>query len=74
MKKTNPPDSFLEAFALYGGAGFQLSFCVVVGLWLGSKADSRWHTDPWLMLTGLIVGVAAGFWNFLRIISIKEKH
>lgn len=73
MKKTTPPDSFLEAFALYGGAGFQLSFCVVAGLWLGGKADSRWHTDPGLRLTWLIVGGVAGFWNFLRIVSIKEK-
>lgn len=39
----------------------------VLGWWL----DGKWGTDPWLAVTGVIVGSVVGFWNLYRLIKIK---
>ena len=31
----------------------------LVGFWIGDWLDRRWHTAPWLGITGLVVGFAA---------------
>ena len=40
--------------------GFMLVACTLVGGGLGYAGDSRWGTTPWLMVVGLILGMAAG--------------
>ncbi|WP_036288014.1 AtpZ/AtpI family protein [Methylocystis sp. ATCC 49242] len=44
---------------------------VVVGGFLGWKADEWLGTGPWLLLLLLGVGVAAGFWNIYRLAKPK---
>ncbi|MHB1523088.1 MAG: AtpZ/AtpI family protein [Candidatus Dormibacteria bacterium] len=36
------------------------SFTVGVGVVAGVLLDQRWHTLPWLTLTGLVLGMVAG--------------
>ena len=43
--------------------------CVVVGLAGGYWADRWLGTQPWLLLLGLGVGIAAGFVNLFRAIK-----
>ena len=38
----------------------------VLGL-AGHWLDRRWGTGPWLLLAGLLLGMAAGFVSFLRV-------
>lgn len=49
----------------YLGIFFGVS--VVVGYAGGSYADRRLHTAPWLMLLGVLCGIAAGFKELLRL-------
>lgn len=35
----------------------------LAGYWL----DRRWGTGPWLLLAGLLLGMAGGFVSFLRV-------
>ncbi len=35
---------------------------------LGFVLDRRFGSAPWLLLSGLILGMAAGFVNFLRLV------
>ena len=39
------------------------------GLWL----DGRWGTRPWLAVIGVVLGIAAGFYNFFRVVLGTTK-
>ncbi len=47
-------------------AGFQLVFSILFFMGMGYLADRKLGTKPWLMLAGLALGLAAGFYTFLR--------
>jgi len=44
---------------------------IVVGAFVGWKADAWLGTKPWLMVAFLGLGTAAGFWNIYRIAARK---
>jgi len=50
----------------YMGLGFELVVPIAAGVGIGYWLDGRWGTDPWLTLTGALLGIAAGFLNFFR--------
>jgi ATP synthase protein I len=43
--------------------------CVAIGLAAGYFADRWLGTDPWLLLVGLALGIAAAAVNFYRTIK-----
>lgn len=47
-------------------AGFQLVFSILFFMGMGYLADRKLGSRPWLMLMGLALGLAAGFYAFLR--------
>ena len=65
---TEPP----RALA-YVGLGFEIVVPIVLGLLLGFWLDRRWGTGPWLLLTGILLGIAAGFYNFFRAVTGMTK-
>ena len=48
------------------GAGFQLALAILFFLWIGRLVDGWLHTGPVFMLVGLLVGLGAGMYAFLR--------
>ncbi|HCU23507.1 MAG TPA: hypothetical protein DF383_00705 [Deltaproteobacteria bacterium] len=76
MKKplSKQDDSFLIAFGVYGGVGFQLAAGVVGGLLIGNYFDQRWGLSPWLAMTGLTLGAIGGFYNLIRILNWNERR
>jgi len=50
----------LKAFALASTISVQFAASILVGWWLGRFLDRKLHTDPWLMLVGLLTGIVAG--------------
>jgi ATP synthase protein I len=50
-------------------AAFSLFAAVVSGLLLGWLLDRWLGTRPWLLVTGFILGVAAGFYELVRTIG-----
>lgn len=55
-------------------AAIQLAVAVILMLFLGQWLDGKFGTAPWLMLAGLAVGFAAGFFSFLRSIQKLAKN
>jgi F0F1-type ATP synthase assembly protein I len=55
-------------------ASIQLAAAVILMLLLGKWLDGRFGTSPWMMLTGLAIGFAAGFYSFLRSIQKLAKN
>ena len=47
-------------------AAFSLFAAVVTGLLAGWLLDRWLGTKPWLLVTGLILGAAAGFYELIR--------
>ena len=41
------------------------------GAWGGHVLDSRLGTDPWLLLVGALLGIAAGFYHFFSVVLRK---
>jgi F0F1-type ATP synthase assembly protein I len=55
------------------GIGLQLAASVLVGLGLGYLADRAFHTSPWFLLVGLLLGVLAGGYSVVRMV-MKEMR
>lgn len=51
------------------GAAVSLFAAVVGGLIVGWLLDRWLGTSPWLLVVGLILGAAAGFYEFIRATS-----
>ncbi len=52
----------------YGQIGIVLVTPMGVLGFAGHWLDRRLGTEPWLLLAGLILGMAAGFVSFLRVV------
>src|SRR5215831_18081262 len=50
-------------------AAFSLFASVVSGLIAGWLLDRWLGTNPWLLVAGIVLGAAAGFYEFIRITS-----
>jgi ATP synthase protein I len=50
-------------------AALQLAVAVILMFFLGNWLDGKFNSAPWLMLTGLAVGFAGGFFAFLRSVQ-----
>jgi ATP synthase protein I len=57
----------------YVGLGFEIVVPIVLGALVGWWLDGRWGTAPWLLLTGLLLGIGAGFYNFFRAVAGMTK-
>ena len=66
MKSNKEPNSIVREASPYLGLGIQLAAGVIVFYYVGSWADGRLHTSPWLMLAGVLIGIVGGFIKFFR--------
>ena len=48
------------------GSGIQLATSVALMFFLGRWADEKFHTAPWLLIAGIIFGVGAGLYSFIK--------
>jgi ATP synthase protein I len=55
-------------------AALQLAVAVILMFFLGNWLDGKFGTAPWLMLTGLTVGFAAGFFAFMRSVQKLARN
>ena len=59
-----PPKLFrLEDVLRLTGFGFYFASCLLIGVGVGVWLDGRLHTRPWLLMAGLVVGSALGFYG-----------
>lgn len=68
-KKNGSLHKGMRAFTLGSTIAIQFAVAVLLGLWGGRFLDSYLGTDPWLMLTGLLLGLAAAVSSVYRLVS-----
>jgi F0F1-type ATP synthase assembly protein I len=53
--------------------GLEMGIAVILGLLAGRWLDDRAGTEPWLMLAGIGVGMAAGFKGLHRVLRQADR-
>jgi len=71
---TNKNKSILYDYAIYSGISLQLVITVVIGMVLGRYFDNYWGTKPWLLVTGVILGMLGGFYNVFILVKAYQKR
>ena len=56
------------------GVGLTLVISTVLGFWGGRVLDRWLGTAPWLMLVGLLLGIASGFVNLFRAAGVFGRE
>ena len=56
------------------GVGLTLVISTVLGFWGGRVLDRWLGSAPWLMLVGLLLGIASGFVNLFRAAGIFGRE
>lgn len=59
----------LRAFTIGSTIAIQFAASVLLGLYGGRFLDGRFDTAPWLMLVGLLLGLAAGSMSVYKLVS-----
>lgn len=66
----NDSGSTFRALSLTSGIGFMLAACLAGGYYAGSYLDSKFGTEPWLLITALLLCLAGGI---LEVCSMVKK-
>lgn len=61
-----PGKGSLREFTSVGSIGIELTVCVLVGAFLGYRADLYFGTKPWIMVFGFFLGAAAGYYSIFK--------
>ncbi|MCL5056405.1 MAG: AtpZ/AtpI family protein [Actinobacteria bacterium] len=67
-QKPGAPGVF-QAMAVTGMIGVEMAITVTAGFYGGRFLDGHFNTTPWLMITGILLGVAAGVWGIVNIVK-----
>ena len=65
---------WIRQVGVLSGVGLTLVISTVLGLWGGYALDRWLGTGPWLMLVGLLLGIASGFVNLFRAAGIFGRE
>ena len=57
----------------YGNLGIEIFASVLIGAFGGYGLDYLFHTKPWLMIVGFILGSVAGFRSLFRLLNQENK-
>jgi F0F1-type ATP synthase assembly protein I len=58
----------------YGSIGVELAASVFIGAFIGYRIDLYLHTEPYFMVSGLMLGAAAGFYSLYNIAVKAERR
>ena len=64
---------WIRGVGFASSVGFLLVTATVIGWLFGRWLDKKLGTDPWLMLTFTLIGVAAGFYEMFKIVIRISK-
>jgi ATP synthase protein I len=57
----------------YANIGIEMMVSVLIGAFGGYGLDYLFHTKPWLMIVGFILGSVAGFLSLFRLLEQENK-
>ena len=63
----------LRSSAMLSSVGFGLVAAIFVGYFIGSWLDGIFGTEPYLMLTLTVLGIAGGFIELFRVVAKWTK-
>lgn len=64
----------MQIVAVIGSLGAEIVILTMGGAWLGNKLDAMWHTKPFLLLGGILLGLALGFVSAAYTIKAFTKE
>lgn len=74
MTLDRKPKKFADDWRNDGSLGTEMVASVLIGTLGGYGLDRLFHTKPWLMIIGFILGSIAGFRGLFRLLNRdKEK-
>ncbi len=56
------------------GLGLQFVIAILLCLYGGMWLDAKFHTAPWLMLVGALIGAGAGFFSMFHVLMSEDKR
>ncbi|WP_243291973.1 AtpZ/AtpI family protein [Bacillus sp. FJAT-47783] len=59
----------LQAMALMSVILSQLVGSTLIGIFAGRWLDDRFHSSPFFLIIGLLIGLAAGIYAMLRLVQ-----
>jgi ATP synthase protein I len=65
---------WIRQLGALSGVGLTLVISTVLGFWGGYALDRWLGTAPWLMLVGLLLGIASGFVNLFRAAGVFGRE
>ncbi len=71
-KKGDDGDEAARGSSIAYAAGLNIFFSVLTFMGIGWALD-RWLGTGWIMVAGILLGSAVGFYQFIRIISRLNK-
>lgn len=63
----------MEDWGEYGSIGAEMFASVLIGTLGGYGLDRLFHTKPWLMVVGFILGSIAGYRSLFRLLNKENK-
>lgn len=75
-KPSQPLENLAEVYrkmAPYLNLGYVWAASVILFTLVGYYLDRHWATKPWLTLTGALLGIVVGFYNFIKTVLQGEK-
>ena len=73
MSPDQKPKGTLGEWMRYANIGIEMMVSVLIGAFGGYGLDHLFHTKPWLMIVGFILGSAAGFRTLFRLLEQENK-
>ena len=58
----------------FAGLGLQFVVTILVFLYLGEWLDRKLGTAPWLLLLGVFIGAAGGFYSLYRALTATQRR
>jgi len=66
------PGSRPIGLGMAAAGGIEFTVTIVLGLFVGRWLDRRMGTGPWLLILGVFVGAAAGFYHLYRALTTAQ--
>lgn len=66
-------DAFRKGLALASRVGLELVAATLIGAGLGYALDRWLGTGPWLLVVGVVLGTAAGFFGIYRLVNASDS-
>ena len=67
-------DEYANAGGAYLGLGLQFGLAIILFMFVGKWLDARLGTSPWLLILGVFVGAAGGFYSIYRRLMEDQKR